>query len=54
MPNTLHPLYHEYDKNDTPISYNHWEEILTLPLHCYLENEDIDYIATTIKSFYEN
>lgn len=54
MPNTLHPLYHEYDKNDTPISYNHWEEILTLPLHCYLENEDIDYITTAIKSFYEN
>lgn len=41
-----------YRKGDFPVAETQAESIITLPVHQYLRNEEIDYIIGSIKEFY--
>ena len=43
-----------YKKGDFPKAEKHSKELLTLPIHQYLNKKQINYIAKKIKNFYNN
>ena len=47
MPLSLHPLFEPYNK-DLPVSNHIWEELLTLPFHCELEDAEIDAVINAL------
>ena len=50
MPITLHPLYRDYDKGIS-ISKKVYKELVTLPLHPDLTEDDVDYVVDSILKF---
>jgi len=50
MPLTLHPLFLRY-QTDTPIAYQVWNELVTLPLFPELSIDEIDYILSAMNAF---
>lgn len=50
MPLTMHPFYQKY-KNETPIAYEIWRELVTLPMFPDLTIEEIDYVLECIDQF---
>jgi perosamine synthetase len=53
IPNHTHAFY---NSNNTVLTETEraYQEILTLPLHCSLRDEDVDYIIDTVKKFFDN
>jgi dTDP-4-amino-4,6-dideoxygalactose transaminase len=55
-PQSLHnlPVYKRlgYNPEDFPISNKLQNEVLSLPIHPELKSEEIDYVCTKIKEFY--
>ena len=43
-----------YKQGDFPITEKQSETILTLPIHQYLENHEIQYIAKNLNEFYKS
>jgi dTDP-4-amino-4,6-dideoxygalactose transaminase len=52
IPNHLHPLYRD-DKIHLPNTEKAFEEILTLPLHCNLSNENVNHVIKSIQRFFQ-
>lgn len=50
MPLTLHPYFKPYE-NHTPVAYEVWEKLVTIPLHIDLTNEEVDYVIDAIKAY---
>ena len=50
MPVSKHPLFKKYD-NDLPVSSKIWKELITLPLHTKLSDNDVNYICETLHSY---
>lgn len=50
IPNHMQPFYRDADIN-LPVTEQIFNEILTLPLHCDLTDQDVDKVIQTIKSF---
>lgn len=46
--------YLGYKKGDFPVAEKHGEEVITLPAHPYLTDEEIEYTTTKVKEFYVN
>ena len=46
--------YLGYKKGDFPVAEKHGEEVITLPAHPYLTEEEINYTIETVKEFYTN
>jgi len=46
--------YLNYKKGDFPVAERVAEEVISLPMHPHLKEEDIDYIADKIKEFFES
>jgi len=42
-----------YREGDFPVTDRHAKSVITLPVHQYLSNQQLDFVVTTIKSFYE-
>ena len=51
IPNHLHPLYQQRDKA-FPVSEQLYKEIITLPLHCRLSDQDVDFVIESVKEFF--
>lgn len=49
MPLALHPLFSEFNK-ELPVSNTVWEQLLTLPLHTELADEDVNRVAAEVIS----
>ena len=43
-----------YKKGDFPITEKQSENILTLPIHQYLEDHEIQYISQNLNEFYKS
>jgi len=41
-----------YKKGDFPVCEQHCEEIITLPAHQHLEDEEIEYVASSVREFF--
>lgn len=54
IPNMKAYEYLGYVRNDFPVSSNRESEILSLPMYAELSREQIEYITTSIKTFFEN
>ncbi len=52
----LHPIYDDlgYKKGDFPEAEKSCNEVLSIPMHPFLKQEEIEYITKTIKEFYKN
>ena len=46
--------YLGYKKGDFPVAEKHGEEVITLPAHPYLTEEEINYTIEAVKEFYTN
>ncbi len=55
LPLHLQPVYKKlgFKKGDLPVCEKVSEEVLSLPLYPYLRDEEVEYIITTVKSFYQ-
>ncbi|MCX8041629.1 MAG: DegT/DnrJ/EryC1/StrS family aminotransferase [Thermodesulfobacteriaceae bacterium] len=55
LPLHLQPIYRNlgFKEGTLPVSERVSQEVLSLPLFPYLQDEEIDYIINTIKSFYQ-
>lgn len=51
VPNHLQPAFREFHE-PLPMSERLFTEILTLPLHCELTDNDVEFVAHTVKSFF--
>jgi perosamine synthetase len=47
MPVALHPLFAQFNR-DLPVSNRLWEELLTLPFHNELADEEVDRVSSAI------
>jgi len=52
MPLSLHPLFADYNKQ-LPVSNAVWEELLTLPLHTKITDEEVDKVSAALRSSFE-
>jgi perosamine synthetase len=48
MPMSLHPLFTAYNQ-DLPISNMLWQDLLTLPLHAELTDQEVDRVVEAVK-----
>jgi len=53
VPNHLH-LFYNSNCHKLPETESAFQEILSLPLHCSLRDEDVDYIINSVKEFFGN
>lgn len=51
-PLSLHPLFKKYNISDLNVSLSIHTKLLTLPLHCNMTEDDVNYICQEIKEFY--
>lgn len=51
IPNHLYPMYHPYVTAPLPVTESVWLELLTLPLHPNMTDDDVAYIIDVIKRF---
>ncbi len=49
MPMGLHPLFQAYNR-DLPVSNSVWEQLLSLPLHAELTDEEVDRVVESVKA----
>lgn len=52
-PMTLHPIFQTSIKTKMPISETIHNELITLPLHCGMNKEDVLYVTDNIQKFYQ-
>lgn len=50
MPLTLHPYFKKYE-NNTPIAYDIWKQLVTLPLHADLTDEEVNYVIENVVKY---
>ena len=50
MPLPLHPLYRKYNSK-IPIALKVWKELVTLPLHPHLKDQELNYINRKLREF---
>ena len=50
MPLPLHPLYKKF-KSKIPTALKVWKELVTLPLHPHLKDNEISYINSKLRQF---
>jgi dTDP-4-amino-4,6-dideoxygalactose transaminase len=46
--------YLGYGENDLPVTTSLCKEVLSLPMHPEMEQEQLDFIASGINSFFDN
>lgn len=51
-PLNLQPYFSMHDSKDTPFSSSIYSQILSLPLHCFMNNSDVDFICESISDFF--
>ncbi|NLD47002.1 MAG: DegT/DnrJ/EryC1/StrS family aminotransferase [Clostridiaceae bacterium] len=51
IPNHLHPRYKQKDKA-FPVTEQLYQEIITLPLHCRLSDQDVDFVIESVTEFF--
>ena len=49
--NHIQPLFREYSSKELPITSKLWNEIVTLPLHCRLSDDDIQKVIENVLEF---
>ena len=51
-PSTWYPMYKKYDRGDLVNTEQAYKEILSLPLHLGLTDDDVFKVCSVIKEFY--
>lgn len=52
IPNHLHPMYKQNNR-EFPVSERLYKEIITLPLHCRLSDQDVDFVIESVQEFFQ-
>lgn len=51
MPLPQQPYFQRWNHNDTPVSDKVWQNMITLPLHARLTDQEIDYVVDALYSY---
>ena len=49
--NHIHPLFRKYSSSDLPLTTRLWNEIVTIPLHCRLSDNDVQKVIENVMLF---
>ena len=53
MPLPQQPYFERWNKNDTPVADKVWKDMVTLPLHARLTDEEVDYVLDALHAYEE-
>ena len=49
--NHMHSLFSKYSSNHLPRTNKLWKEIVTIPLHCEMSDNDVRIVINSVKAF---
>ena len=49
--NHIHPLFRKYSSSDLTLTTRLWNEIVTIPLHCRLSDNDVQKVIENVMIF---
>lgn len=53
MPLPQQPYFERWNNNDTPVADKVWKDMVTLPLHARLTDEEVDYVLDALHAYEE-